>query len=32
MARKAIYVRTPDGKTWVVEEGKMRVVASKPGN
>ena len=25
LAKKPIYVRTPDGKTWVVGEGKMRV-------
>jgi hypothetical protein len=29
---KFIYVRTPDGKTWDVENGKMHVVASKPSN
>jgi len=26
LAKKPIYVRTPDGKTWEVGEGKMRVV------
>lgn len=29
LAKKNIYVRTPDGKTWVVGEGKMRVDTSK---
>ncbi len=29
LARKDIYVRTPDGKTWVVGKGKMRVNPSK---
>jgi hypothetical protein len=28
LAKKPIYVRTPDGKTWVVGEGKMRVDTS----
>jgi hypothetical protein len=32
LAKKPIYVRTPDGKTWEVGEGKMRIVASKLGN
>ena len=32
LAKKNIYVRTPDGKTWVVGEGKMRVERSKPSN
>jgi hypothetical protein len=32
LAKKPIYVRTPDGKTWVVGEGKMRVDTSKPGD
>lgn len=32
LAKKPIYVRTPDGKTWEVGEGKMRVAASKPSN
>jgi hypothetical protein len=32
LAKKPIYVRTPDGKTWVVGEGKMRVDTSKPSN
>jgi len=32
LAKKPIYVRTPDGKTWEVGEGKMRVARSKPGN
>jgi hypothetical protein len=32
LAKKDIYVRTPDGKTWVVGEGKMRVVTSKTSN
>ena len=26
VARKPIYVRTPDGKSWIVGEGKMRIV------
>jgi hypothetical protein len=30
LTRKPIYVRTPDGKTWDIEDGKMHVVASKP--
>lgn len=30
LAKKPIYVRTPDGKTWVVGEGKMQVDTSKP--
>jgi hypothetical protein len=30
LAHKPIYVRTPDGKTWIVGDGKMKVVASKP--
>ena len=29
LAKKPIYVRTPDGTTWVVENGKMRVDTSK---
>ena len=32
LAKKPIYVRTPDGKTWVVGEGKMVVAASKRSN
>jgi hypothetical protein len=32
LAKKPIYVRTPDGKTWEVGEGKMRVARSKPSN
>lgn len=32
LAKKPIYVCTPDGKTWEVGEGKMRVARSKPGN
>jgi hypothetical protein len=32
LAKKPIYVRTPDGKTWEVGEGKIRVARSKPGN
>jgi hypothetical protein len=32
LANKPIYVRTPDGKTWEVGEGKMRVARSKPSN
>lgn len=32
LAKKPIYVRTPDGKTWVVGEGKMRAEKSKPSN
>lgn len=30
LAKKPIYVRTPDGKTWEVGEGKMQVIKSKP--
>jgi hypothetical protein len=30
LAKKPIYVRTPDGKTWEVGEGKMRV--AKPAS
>ncbi|HJT45319.1 MAG TPA: hypothetical protein VJ721_03510 [Chthoniobacterales bacterium] len=30
LAKKPVYVRTPDGTTWVVNEGKMRVAQSKP--
>jgi hypothetical protein len=30
LAKKPIYVRTPDGKSWIVEGGKMHLVASKP--
>jgi hypothetical protein len=29
LAKKPIYVRTSDGKTWAVGEGKMRVATSK---
>jgi len=29
LANKPIYVRTPDGKTWIVGEGKMQVDTSK---
>ena len=29
LAKKPIYVRTPDGKTWEVGEGKMQVATSK---
>jgi hypothetical protein len=32
LAKKPIYVRTPDGKTWEVGEGKMRAVKSKASN
>jgi hypothetical protein len=32
LVKKPIYVRTPDGKTWEVGEGKMRVARSKPSN
>lgn len=32
LAKKPIYVRTPDGKTWIVEQGKMQVVTSKPSD
>ena len=32
LAKKPIYVRTPDGKTWEVGEGKMRITTSKPSN
>jgi hypothetical protein len=32
LAKKDIVVRTPDGKSWLVEKGKMRVVKSKPSN
>jgi len=30
LAKKLIYVGTPDGKSWIVEDGKLHVVASKP--
>jgi len=30
LAKKPIYVRTPDGKSWIVGDGKIQVVASKP--
>jgi hypothetical protein len=30
LTTKPIYVRTPDGKTWDIEDGKMHVVSSKP--
>jgi len=30
VAKKPIFVRTPDGKTWVVGEGKMQIATSKP--
>jgi hypothetical protein len=30
LTKKPIYVRTPDGKSWIVGDGKMQVVASKP--
>jgi hypothetical protein len=30
LAKKSVYVRTPDGKTWVVGEGKMRIDTSSP--
>jgi hypothetical protein len=29
LAKKPIYVRTPDGKTWEVGEGKMRIARLK---
>jgi hypothetical protein len=32
LARKNIYVGTPDGKMWVVGKGRMRVDTSKPGD
>ena len=32
LAKKPIFVRTPDGKSWLVEKGKMRVVKSKPSD
>jgi hypothetical protein len=32
LAKKPIYVGTPDGKMWQVGEGKMRVARSKPAN
>ena len=32
LAKKNIYVGTPDGKMWVVGDGKMRVDRSKPGS
>jgi hypothetical protein len=32
LARKNIYVGTPDGKMWVVGKGRMRIDVSKPGN
>jgi hypothetical protein len=28
VTKKPIYVRTPDGKSWIVGEGKMRIVES----
>ena len=30
LAKKPIYVRAPDGRTWVVGEGKMKVDTTKP--
>jgi hypothetical protein len=26
LAHKPVYVRTPDGKTWIVGDGKMQIV------
>jgi hypothetical protein len=30
LAKKPIYVGTPNGRNWIVEDGKMHVAASKP--
>lgn len=32
LARKPIYVGTPDGRVWVVRNGRMRIDTTKPGN
>lgn len=32
LARMPIFVGTPDGKKWMVGNGKMRVIASNPNN
>ena len=32
LAKKPVYVRTPDGTTWVVKDGEMRVASSKPSS
>ena len=32
LARMSIYVGTPDGKVWVIKNGRMRVDTSKPGD
>jgi phosphomannomutase len=32
LAKKPIYVGTPDGKSWIVGDGKMKIVRSKPGD
>jgi hypothetical protein len=32
VARKPIYVGTPDGKVWIVRNGRMRIDTTKPGN
>lgn len=31
LARKPIYVGTPDGKVWVIRNGRMRIDTTKPG-
>lgn len=31
IARKPIYVGTPDGKIWIVRNGRMRIDTTKPG-
>jgi hypothetical protein len=32
VAKKPIYVGTPDGKVWIVRNGRMRIDNTKPGN
>lgn len=32
LAKRNIYVGTPDGKMWVIKNGKMRIDTSKPSN
>jgi hypothetical protein len=32
LARKNIYVQTPDGKIWLIANGRMKVDTSKPSN
>jgi hypothetical protein len=32
VARKPIYVGTPDGQVWLVRNGRMRIDTTKPGN